>query len=217
MELTTQQIHQVEIYLDKKRFNFIDLKVEVLDHMISDIENHLNKNISFENAFKITILKWNTHFKDTSSFFFGFQYSESKIVVKNAVKMFKPFYLLYLVAYILPMIIFTNISIIFPRNTIDFLNGFLNSISAVFFCYLIYIIIKVIKSKVKTTYRFILKTQYLGIIFLILPLFMRNHFNDNGSLIPFLISFQSAGFAVTYICHYFFKKHEEAIKKYKIS
>jgi len=186
MELTNEQIQLVENYLDKKSFDFIDLKVEILDHMISDIESFMDKEYSFENAFKITVLKWDKHFKDSSSFFFGLQYHESKIVVKKAAQIFKPFYFLYLTAYFLPIVIF------------------------------LYIIINNIRTKIKTTYSYVLKTQYVSTVFLILPLFMGNLFNDDGSFIPFLIGFQSAGFAVTYICHYFYKKHKAAIKKYKI-
>jgi hypothetical protein len=217
MEITKKQIQQVETYLDKKSFDFIDLKVEVLDHMVSDIESFLDNNYSFDNAFKITVLKWDKHFKDTSSFYFGLQYSESKIVVKKALKMFRPFYLIYLSAYILPVLFLKNVSIVFPKNTIYLLNGFLNLITAVFLIYLIFIIIKVIKSKVKTTYRFILRTQYLGIIFLVIPLLMGNHFNDKGNLNAVLTGILCGGFAVTYICHYFFKKHQEAINIYKVS
>ena len=217
MELTKEQIQKVEYYLENKNFDFIDLKVEVLDHMISDIESYLDKDYSFENAFKITVLKWDKHFTDTSSFYFGLQYSESRIVVKKAAKIFKPFFFLYMAAYFLPVVFFTKFSIVFSESTSYFLNAFLNSITAIFIVYLIFIIVKVLKSKVKTTYRFILKTQYLGLFFLVVPLFMGNHFNDEGILIPFLIGFQCAGFTVTYICHYFFKKHKEAIKKYKIS
>jgi hypothetical protein len=217
MEITKKQIKQVETYLDKKSFDFIDLKVEVLDHMVSDIESFLDNNYSFENAFKITVLKWDKHFKDTSSFYFGFQYSESKIVVKKAIKMFRPFYLIYLSAYILPVLFLKNVSIVFSKNTIYLLNGFLNLITAVFLIYLIFIIIKVIKSKVKTTYRFILRTQYLGMIFLVIPLLMGNHFNDKGNLNAVFTGFLFGGFAVTYICHYFFKKHQEAINIYKVS
>ncbi|MCG1035011.1 hypothetical protein [Polaribacter sargassicola] len=216
MELTKEQIQLVENYLYNKNFEFIDLKVEILDHIISDIESYLNKEYSFENAFKITVLKWDKHFKDTSSFFFGFQYSESKIVVKNAVKIFKPFYFLYLTAYFLPVLFFTKVPIVFSENVLDFINGFLNALNISFFVYMIFIIVKVIKSKVKTTYSFILKTQYLSIVFLLIPLLTGNYFNDDRSFIPFLISFQSAGFAVTYICSYFYKKHQEAIQKYKI-
>lgn len=216
MELTKEQIQLVENYLYNKNFNFIDLKVEVLDHMISDIESCINKGYSFENAFKTIVLKWNKHFKDTSSFFFGLQYSESKIVVKNAVKIFKPFYFLYLTAYLLPMLFFTKVSIVFSESMVDFINGFLNALNISFLVYMIFIVVKVIKAKVKTTYSFILKTQYLSIVFLLIPLFTGNYFNDDRSFIPFLISFQSAGFAVTYICSYFYKKHQEAIKKYII-
>jgi hypothetical protein len=217
MELTTQQIQQVELYLNKKGFDFIDLKDEVLDHMISDIENLRTKNLSFENAFKITVLKWNTHFRETSSFFFGFQYSDSKIVVKKAVKIFKPFYFLYLAAYLLPILILKNFSFVFSKTSIDFFNGFLNALAISFLMYMIFMIVKVITSKVKTTYRFILKTQYLGVIFLIIPLLMGNHFNNQGELNPVFTGFLFGGFAVTYICHHFYKKHEEEIKKYKIS
>ena len=217
MELSKEQIQLVENYLYSKKFDFIDLNVEVLDHMISDIEGYLNKDYSFENAFKITVLKWDKHFKDTSSFFFGFQYSESKIVVKNAVKIFKPFYFLYLAAYLLPVLFFTKVPIVFSESMVDFINGFLNALNISFLIYMIFIIVKVIKSKVKTTYSFILKTQYLSIVFLLIPLLTGNYFNDNRTFISFYVGFQSAGFAVTYICSYFYKKHQEAIKKYKIS
>mgnify|MGYP000450178507 CR=1 FL=1 len=68
MEITTKQIQQVETYLDKKSFDFIDLKVEVLDHMISDIESLLDNNYSFENAFKITVLRGSFFFKFSKTF-----------------------------------------------------------------------------------------------------------------------------------------------------
>ena len=217
MELTKEQVEQIENYLSKINFDFIDLKVEILDHILSDIENLIIKSHSFEDAFVMTKIRWEKHFRETSSFYFGIQYSESKIVVKKAIKIFKPFFFLYLTAYVLPIIITTNFSITFSKNTIDFINTSLNTLNIVFLFYSIFIFIKVLNTKVKTTYRFILKTQYAGILFLLISLLKGNYFNDDGSIIPFLISFQIAGFAVTYICSYFYKKHKEAIKKYKIS
>ena len=214
-EITEHQLQQVEEYLQKKKFDFIDLNVEILDHIISDIENLLNKNYAFEDAFAMVRIRWEKHFRETSSFYFGLHYSESKIVVKKAIKMFKPFFILYMAAYFLPVVIFTKFSIVFSESTSYFLNGFMNSITSILIVYLIFIIVKVIRSKVKTTYRFILKTQYLGIFFLVVSLFMGNRFNYDGTLIPFLIGFQCAGFTVTYICHHFYKKHKEAIQNYK--
>ena len=216
MEITTKQIQQVETYLDKKNFDFIDLKVEVLDHMISDIESFLDKKYSFENAFKITILKWEKHFKETSCFYFGFQYHESKIVVKKAIKMFKPFYFLYLAAYILPVAFLKLVPIKVAEDTASFINGFLVSSASFLLAYLFIIVIKTKLSKVKTTYRFIIKTQYLSVVLLVLGVFLGAVFNDEGEMNAVSTGFTSGGFAVVFICHYFFKKHEEAIKKYKI-
>ena len=215
MEITTKQIQQVETYLDKKNFDFIDLNVEVLDHIILDIESLLSKKYSFDNAFKITILKWEKHFKETSSFYFGLQYSESKIVVKKAIKIFKPFYFLYLVAFTLPFAFLKLVPIQVAENTADFINNFLFSFAASLLCYMIFIFVKTVRSKVKTTYRFILKTQYFGVFFIILGVFFGAVFNDEGQMDAAFAGFTSGGFAVAFICHYFYKKHLEAVKKYK--
>ena len=217
MEITKQQLHEIENYLAKIKFDFVDLNAEILDHITSDVESLLDKNHSFENAFALVKLRWEKHFRDTSSFFFGLQYSESKIVVKKAVKMFKPFYFLYLAASFLPLILLKKFLFDFSKNMRDFLNGFLFYAASIALLYMIFIIVKTIQTKVKTTYRFILKTQYLGVVFLILPLLMGNYFTDKGNPNAILIGFLFGGFAVTYICHHFYKRHLEAIKKYKIS
>jgi hypothetical protein len=217
MELSKEQQRQVEVYLQNKDFDFIDLKVEVLDHMISDIESFSDKNYSFESAFKITILKWEKYFKETSSFYFGFSYSESKIVVKKAIKMFKPFYFLYVAAYILPVAFLKLVPIKVAEDTADFINGFLVSSASILLAYLFIIVIKAKQSKVKTTYRFILKTQYLSVVLLVLGVFLGPIFNDEGEMNAAFTGFTSGGFAVVFFCHYFFKKHEEAVNTYRIS
>ena len=215
MEITTKQIQQVETYLDKKNFDFIDLNVEVLDHIILDIESLLSKKYSFDNAFKITILKWEKYFKETSSFYLGRYYTESKIVVKKAIKIFKPFCFLYLAAYILPVAFLKLVPIQVAENTADFINNFLFSFAASLLCYMFFIFVKTMRSKVKTTYRFILKTQYGGLVLLIMGLAI-GVIKENGEVNPFFTGFTCGGFAVAFICHYFYKKHLEAVKKYKI-
>jgi hypothetical protein len=215
MEITKEQQLQVEKYLKNKDFDFIDLKVEVLDHIISDIESLRIKKYSFENAFKITVLKWEKHFKETSSFYFGLYYSESKIVVKKAVKIFKPFYFLYLAAYILPVAFLTFVPIQVAESSADFINNFLFSFSALLFCYVIFIFVKTVRSGITTTYRFILKTQYAGLLLLIMGVVV-GVVKENGKVNPVFTGFASGGFAVVFICHYFYKEHLEAMKKYKI-
>lgn len=216
MELTTTQIQEVEKYLQIKNFDFIDLRVEILDHMISDIESLMVKNVSFENAFKMTTLKWDKHFKETSSFFFGMMYSESKIVVKKAVKMFKPFYFIYLAAYILPVAFLKLVPLQFDKSFVDFINGFLLTIAVSAIIYVLFIMIKTKITKLKTTYRFILKTQYFGLILLIMGIAV-GVFNENGEMNPVFTGFVCGGFTIVFICHHFYKKHNEAIQQYKIS
>lgn len=216
MELTQDQIKKAENYLYHKNFDFIDLKDEILDHMISDIESKMSKNLSFENAFKMMVLKWETHFRDTSSFFFGMMYSNSKIVVKKAVKLFKPFYFLYLAAYILPVAFLKLFPVTFSESIVNFINGFLLSFSMVMLGYMLFIFIKTRMTKVKTTYRFILSTQYFGLILLIMGLSV-GVFKDDGMLNPVSTGFVSGGYAIVFICHYFYNKHIEVIQKYKIS
>lgn len=216
MELTQDQIKKAENYLYHKNFDFIDLKDEILDHMISDIESKMSKNLSFENAFKMMVLKWETHFRDTSSFFFGMMYSNSKIVVKKAVKLFKPFYFLYLAAYILPVAFLKLFPVTFSESIVNFINGFLLSFSIVMLGYMLFIFIKTRMTKVKTTYRFILSTQYFGLILLIMGLSV-GVFKDDGMLNPVFTGFVSGGYAIVFICHYFYNKHIEVIQKYKIS
>ena len=216
MEITTKQIQQVEVYLQNKDFDFIDLNVEVLDHIISDIESLLVKNYSFESAFPMVRVRWEKYFKETSSFYLGLHYSESKIVVKKAIKIFKPFYFLYLVAFTLPFAFLKLVPIQVAENTANFINSFLFSFAASLLCYMIFIFVKTVRSKVKTTYRFILKTQYFGLFFIILGVFFGAIFNNEGEMDPVYTGFASGGFAVAFICHHFYKKHLEAIKKYKI-
>ena len=51
---------------------------------------------------------------------------------------------------------------------------------------------------------------------MVLGVFLGAVFNDEGEMNAVSTGFTSGGFAVVFICHYFFKKHEEAIKKYKV-
>ena len=215
MELTQQQLQEVEKYLETKNFDFIDLKIEVLDHIISDIESFLEKGYSFETAFSMVRVRWEKHFRESSSFYFGLFYSESKIVINKALKMFKPFYVLYLSAYFLPVILLKLSPIQFDKTFVDFTNGFVLSIASISLMYMLYILVKVRLSKVKTTYRFVLKTQYVGSIFLILGVFIGEIFNEQGEMNPVFTGFTLAGFAVTFICHYFFKKHQEEIQNHQ--
>lgn len=217
MELSVAQIQKVENYLSQKGFEYLDLKIEVLDHMIFDIETEMSKNISFQNAFKIAILKWERYFKESNSFYFGMFYTSSKIVIQKAKKVFQFFYFIYLSAYLLPLVFLKLFPITLSGSSIYSLNSFITLSSTASFIYIFYIALKLKTSKLKTTYSFIIKTQYLGSIFLILGGVIGAIFEDSGKMNPVFTGFVLAGYSVTFICYHFYKKHKEVILKYKIS
>tara|TARA_R110002096_G_scaffold413649_1_gene614557 strand:- start:22 stop:675 length:654 start_codon:yes stop_codon:yes gene_type:complete len=217
MELTTQQIQKIEHYLTKNRVDFVDIRLEVLDHIVSDIEVLIKKeNIEFDTAFYKVTDKWNLQLKQTSSFYFGIMYSESKIVFKKAVEVFKPYFLLYFSAYFLPFILLELFPVQLSNSLASFTNGFLIITLSLAIIYMLFIIEKTSQSKINTTYRFILKTQFLGIILLVLGL-LTEIYKTSTEINPVYTGFMCAGFSVVFICNQFHKKHKEAIKKYKIS
>lgn len=62
MQLTTDQINHIDYVLrnDYSFENFDDLRVELLDHIASDVEALMETNsISFEDALPVVLYKWN--------------------------------------------------------------------------------------------------------------------------------------------------------------
>lgn len=73
MHLTTQQINYVD-YVLKKQYTFEyfdDLRIELLDHIASDVELLMeNNSITFEEALPVVLYKWNDEIScDKSSFY----------------------------------------------------------------------------------------------------------------------------------------------------
>jgi len=90
MELTTQQLQRVEHYLNVKEITYIDIRTEVFDHIVSDIETKMEtEKLDFETVFYNVTDKWNVHLKQTSSCFFGRIFSVPKIVLDKAKKYIK--------------------------------------------------------------------------------------------------------------------------------
>ncbi|MFK5973078.1 MAG: hypothetical protein QM485_07335 [Flavobacteriaceae bacterium] len=69
MKLTKDQIQKIENYLDIKRLTHLDLKIEVKDHMATDIENVMEEDsLGFQDAFEAANDKWNPELADYSRF-----------------------------------------------------------------------------------------------------------------------------------------------------
>lgn len=82
MNLSKEQIDYIDAYLVKKGIKYLDVKLEMVDHIASEIENKIeNEHISFDDAFSVVIKTWQYQFVNRSSFWVGAIYSFPKIVL----------------------------------------------------------------------------------------------------------------------------------------
>ena len=217
MELSKEQLRRVAHYLNVKDITYIDLRMEVFDHIVSDIEAKIvAENLEFETAFYAVTVKWNKHLIQESSFYFGLTYSLPKIVLNKAKKEYKKWYFLTVIAYLIPYILFDQLKITFSENAIRELNIFLQILTVCTLMVFFVLLIIKFKEKNKTTFSFILKALSWNFNIGFIVLFYLND-NPKDDFQKYFVSFLAAFIFMTYSYFHFYKKHLEAVKKYKIS
>jgi hypothetical protein len=217
MEITKQQLQRVAHYLNVKDIIYIDLRMEVFDHIVSDIEaKMMAEKLDFETAFYKVTVTWNKHLIKESSFYFGVTYSLPKIVLEKAKKVYKKWFFLSFLVYLIPYILLDQLKITFSQNAINDLNVFLQILTVCTLMVFFGLLIIKYKEKNKTSFSFILKTLSWNFFIGFIVLFYLN-FSAQDDLKSFPISFLTAFIFMTYSYFYFYKKHLEAVKKHKIS
>ena len=218
MEITKEQIQRVEHYLNVKNIVYKDIRMEVFDHIISDIEAKMeDENLDFKTIFYSVTDKWNKHLKDTTSFYFGIGYSAPKIVIEKAKKTFKKWFFLLPLVFLTTDLLIQNNNIVFSETIINGLNLFFQLTSILIFVSFVGLMIFKSINKDKTTYSFILKTQSLGVLIGAFCLVDFDYFKNDGTLDGFQVGLLLGFILMTYCYYIFYKKHKQAIKKYKIS
>jgi hypothetical protein len=151
MKLTTQQIVKIEETLVLKGLIYDDIKLEVTDHIASEIEAEMEeKEISFETAFKQAFENWKEQLKPSSSFWVGLINSAPGIVMKRWKSTTIRQQLLSLLIGILPTIVLIGLFKIYNNSTaIDYA---IQGLSLLFFCLTLYYRIIIWKSKRKTSF-----------------------------------------------------------------
>ena len=213
MELTTEQLQRVEHYLNVKEITYIDIRMEVLDHIVSDIEAKTEtETLDFETVFYNVTDKWNVHLKQSSSWIFGLANSAPKIVLKKAKNNFKNWFLITNSLMILLSMGEKELNLSFSESTQVFLTNSLVIINIISSFILVFLMTKNSKIKEKSSYSFILKTQSLGFFLGFVAIFFSGIIEGVTPIYSLTLTY----IAVTYIYSHFLKKHKEAIKKYKI-
>ena len=216
MELTKEQIQRIEHYLNAKNITYIDIRLEILDHIISDIETKMIKeNLDFETAFYNVTVKWNHHLKETSSWYFGVAFSAPKIVIEKAKNFYKKQFLVSntLFAFlILLAFIESKLNYKILEDTQLNSTNVLVSINAL--CLIIYTFLIVSNSKIKqkTIYSFILKTQSLGLFFSVISISFSGIIENVNHAYNLTLMFV----IVTFNYFYSYNKHKKEIQKYKV-
>jgi hypothetical protein len=217
MELTKQQLQRVAHYLNVKSITYIDLRMEVFDHIVSDIEaKMMTENLEFETTFYSVTDKWNKQLKQEFSLYFGVSYSLPKIVLYKAKKVYKKWFFASYLFFIIPYILLDKMNINFSKNELNDLNVFLQILTVCTLMVFFGLLIIKYKEKNKTSFSFILKTLSWNFFIGFIVLFYLN-FSVQDDLQSFPISFLAAFIFITYSYFHFYKKHLEAVKKYKIS
>ena len=82
MKISRENIIYVDNYLKNKGVIFDDLRLELVDHIASEIEELVNdKEIKFDEAFEIIIPKWKSMLIPTTSHLLGIMHSFPKIMI----------------------------------------------------------------------------------------------------------------------------------------
>ncbi|MFI0490966.1 hypothetical protein [Flavobacterium sp.] len=90
MKLTTEQIAEIDETLVLNGLIYDDIKLEVTDHIASEIEAKMDESsISFDDALFQVLLNWKEQMKPSSSFLIGRKNAQPKIVIDKWVSIHK--------------------------------------------------------------------------------------------------------------------------------
>ena len=217
--LTKDQIEIIENYITNKGIKYIDLKFEVLDHISSDVENEINKdNTSFNVAFERVKLKWKKSFTFESSALISIFHYRPLIFINRCLKINNPYFKKTMMIVILSTFIFNFIQKNFVNN-LEIINVVITygviMTSIVYTWFVLYWYFKIKKTKLKTSYSFLFKTQILpGLI--VLTFFFTNF--EKESFFEFS-SFKNLILILNilsiYLGYVFYNNHKISVSNYK--
>lgn len=207
MKLTIEQIDKIDVILDKLGLDFLDIKLEVKDHIACQVEENMSSGeISFD-ASLIDVLKcWESKLILRESWLISNKKSFPKIVIQ---KLFKRFLI-----YNATLLFFTILSFYFffsNRKSIDstiFFSKYSSILYSCFFAIYIAFWIKMYFQKIKTSYFYQFK-QNFSLLFL-----LQFYLVFIGPSMNYL-AFSILIILTPFLFHTFYK-HQQFINKYKL-
>lgn len=224
IKLTKEQIQRVESYLNDRKVYYIDIRFEILDHIISDIEFLIeNKNISFEVASKEVSEKWNKILKRSSSFWLGLGNYGPDILIKKCLKIYKPLFLKSILVILIVMAVAFGFKEKFNYSLASYKNDILLFISLgwlIYVGYIIYWYFRMKKGKVNSSYSFLFYKQIAPTIFsaiIFSPFINDNYFTKENEFSYLMLVMLLVFFTSFLNGRFLYKKHLEAVSKHILS
>ncbi|UMB59783.1 hypothetical protein MHL31_11930 [Lutibacter sp. A80] len=222
MKLNKEQIKEVEAYLNNKDVEYIDLHLEVLDHISTAIESEIAENeISFNNAFEKVKTKWNGNFKNTTSLWLGWRNNGPKLLINKCIEIYKPLFIKAFLLLLLFIAIGTILNYSFEYSVEKYKSLIFNLISFVLILYcvsILFLYVKIRLEKIKTSYSYLFQKQIMPNLFSVLifiPYINDSYITRDGkfNLIMFAMLFV---FFLTFLgARYFYKNHLKVVSNYK--
>lgn len=117
MKLTNQQIAIIDETLVLNGIIYDDLKLELIDHIATDIENQLeNQERNFEVALKVAFENWSEQLRLSNSFWLNSQESAPRIVIDKLSALYKSQFKFSLLAVIVFSVLMTTITTLNPEE-----------------------------------------------------------------------------------------------------
>ena len=220
MKLSQEQIQQVKDYFKNKDVEYIDLHLEVLDHISTAIEvNMTEKAILFTEAFEEVKLIWNKTFSYKWTFWLGLTNGGSKLFIDNCVRIYKPI----LIKGGATLFLFLTLTLFFYKQIrVDFapfqtFAKYLFLVFSIIYIFLIYYWkYKINLAGKNTSYYYLYKKRVMPniaitalFIFQIL-MFKDTYFDVSIFMFSYVFLFN------LYIGFTFYSKHLSTLKKYKM-
>lgn len=167
MKLNKEQIAQIDKTLVLNKVVYDDIKLELIDHIASDIEEIMtDEKVSYELAFKDAFEKWEGQLKLTKSWFLDFD-SFPKIVSNKLISDTKKwvFFLAITIMISITLLILGLIKI-YDSIVMDAVNKIYTILGASVPVLLIISRIVLKKSRIKTTYRSYFEKHSFGLIYM---------------------------------------------------
>jgi len=208
MKLTVEQIDKIDVILDKLGLDFLDIKLEIKDHIACQVEEEMKLNQSdFNSALLLILEQWETKLVLSESLFISNKRTFPKIVIQQLFKRFLIYNITLLVSILMVSLVYINFLKNFEHEAL-----FTNSFKWVYgFCFLMCFVlkIKIDLKKIRTSYSYMFNQNFwlftiYFFMFILLSGFM-NFFLFSIFIVvfPYLI--------------YSFYMHQQFINKYRLA